>query len=218
MRHSRAIALAPYLFGALLVCVSGALANDADIEAGRAKSAACIQCHGVNGNSTNGRFPVLAGQTATYIYFQLHDFKEGRRTNPTMSAIAAGLSDEEIINLAVFFSSQTPVPINDALDPQRVARGAQLGRESSCAGCHAAGLKGHNEIPKLAGQHPDYVARQLMNFKEKLRIYDGGTMQNITRTLSGEDMLDLAHFIGSLPPVVESPAPLPSGPEKFSGP
>jgi cytochrome c553 len=211
MRKSRVIALTPYLFYALLFCGNSAVA-DADIEAGRAKSAACIACHGPNGNSTNRLYPVLAGRGATYIYFQLQDFKAGRRTDPNMSVIAASLTHDEIINLAVFYSSQIPVNNNSALDQQRIALGAQEVQEYSCTACHGTGLTGTNEFPKLAGQQPDYVSKQLMAFKNKTRIYDGGTMQNVTRTLSDEDILNIAHYIASLPPVVSNPEPSPSKP------
>lgn len=214
MRDSRAIASAPYLFCALLFCGTSAIA-DADIEAGRVKSAACIGCHGPNGNSMNGRYPVLAGQAATYIYFQLHDFKEGRRTDPTMSSIAASLTDDDILNLAVFFSSQIPIQNSYTLDPQRVALGAQQVQKGSCTACHLAGLAGHNEIPKLAGQQPDYVAKQLTAFRNSIRIYDGGIMRNVTRMLSDDDILNLAHYIGSLPPVVSEAAPPPAGAQQL---
>jgi cytochrome c553 len=209
MRESRAFALAPYLFCALLSFGNSALA---DAEAGRVKSQECIGCHGQNGTATNGQYPVLAGQGATYLYFQLQDFKAGRRTDPNMSFIAASLTPEEIVNLAEFFSSQVPVNNNYVVDPQRVALGAQKLQESACTACHGAGLTGTNEIPKLAGQQPNYVSKQLMAFKNKTRIYDGGTMQNVTRSLSDVDILNLSHFLASLPPVVTKPAPSPSSP------
>ncbi len=70
------------------VCVS---AQAQDVEAGKKKAEACVACHGPNGNSQSGMFPTLAGQNARYIYLQLKDYKEGRRKNPMMSAVAAGL-------------------------------------------------------------------------------------------------------------------------------
>ena len=128
-----------------------------------------------------------------------------------MSPIAAALTDDEILNLAVFYSSQTAVMNNAMLVQQQVALGAQKAQELSCTQCHQAGLKGNDEIPKLAGQQPDYVSKQLTAFRDKVRIYDGGTMQNIARPLSNEDIINLGQYISSLPPVVPSPAAPPSG-------
>ena len=64
-----------------------------DVEAGKKKAEACVACHGPNGNSQVGTFPVLAGQSDRYLYLQLRDYKEGRRSNPIMSGIAAGMEN-----------------------------------------------------------------------------------------------------------------------------
>jgi cytochrome c553 len=77
----------------LLLCLP--LAAHADVEAGKRKAAACAACHGADGNSTDPAFPVLAQQTARYLYLQLKDFKEGRRKDPLMSPMAEPLSKEE---------------------------------------------------------------------------------------------------------------------------
>ena len=66
-----------------------------DIEAGKKKAEACVACHGAGGNSVVGAFPTLAGQNARYIYLQLRDYKEGRRKNPMMSPVAAGLEKQD---------------------------------------------------------------------------------------------------------------------------
>lgn len=75
-----------------------------DVEAGRAKSAECTGCHGRNGKSTNPRNPNLAGQKEFYLIKSLKAYRDGSRKDPTMSSFAAGLSDEDIANLAAFFS------------------------------------------------------------------------------------------------------------------
>ena len=77
-----------------------------DIAKGQEKSAACAACHGVNGNSSNPMFPIIAGQHADYIIHALRAYKTAKRKNPIMQATAGALSDEDIINLAAYFSAQ----------------------------------------------------------------------------------------------------------------
>ena len=81
-----------------------------DIEAGRRKAEACGACHGPDGNSVVPLFPILAGQTSRYLYLELRDFKEGRRTDPQMSPMAAPLTREDMLDLAAFFAVQKPRP------------------------------------------------------------------------------------------------------------
>ncbi|MFM7522974.1 MAG: c-type cytochrome [Betaproteobacteria bacterium] len=75
-----------------------------DVEAGKKKAEACVACHGPIGNSQVGTFPVLAGQSDRYIYLQLRDYKESRRSNPIMSGIAAGLEKQDMKDIAAYFS------------------------------------------------------------------------------------------------------------------
>src|SRR2546425_10317381 len=92
----------------MLLALTGA-ARAQNVEAGRGKAAVCAACHGPTGNSTNPQFPVLAGQTARYIYLQLRDFKEGRREAATMQPMVQTLSREDMLDLAAFFAAQRPL-------------------------------------------------------------------------------------------------------------
>ena len=77
-----------------------------DVRAGREKAAPCQACHGPDGNSTIPLVPILAGQTARYLYLQLRDFREGRRHDPQMDPVVASLSREDMLDLAAFFAAQ----------------------------------------------------------------------------------------------------------------
>ena len=80
-----------------LLALASAGAHGQDIDAGARKAEVCFPCHGVNGNSTNHQFPILAGQTARYIYLELKDFKEGRRRDPSMDPVAAKLDRKSVV-------------------------------------------------------------------------------------------------------------------------
>lgn len=169
-----------------------------DIEAGKKKAEACVACHGPGGNSVVGAFPTLAGQNARYIYLQLRDYKEGRRKNPMMSPVAAGLEKQDMHDLAAYFASQKQARTAFKAEPERIKAGAAKAEESLCAMCHLGGMAGQNEVPRLAGQHPDYIITQLKNFKARERTNDAGNMTSLAQTLSEEDITNLAHWIHSL--------------------
>ena len=78
------------------------------------------------GNSTQGQYPILAGQTSRYIYLQLKDFKEGRRSDPHMTSKAKDLSREDMFDLAAYFSAQKPV--GDGVQARSGARGQGQGQ------------------------------------------------------------------------------------------
>jgi cytochrome c553 len=92
---------------AMMVAASGSAFAKGDVAAGKSKSAACASCHGVTGVSSIGAYPNLAGQGYTYLVNQLKAFRDGKRKDPLMAPMAKPLSDQDIDNLAAFFSAQT---------------------------------------------------------------------------------------------------------------
>lgn len=164
----------------------------------REKAQACFACHGPNGNSENPLYPILAGQTWRYIYIQLKDFKEGRRNDPVMSPMVADLSREDMIALGNFFAAQKPLPIKFKADGARVEAGRKISDAVLCPMCHLGGFVGQNEIPRVAGQYPEYIKKQLADFKAKRRTNDAGNMTSVAGTLSGDDIENLAHYIVNL--------------------
>lgn len=166
-------------------------------EAGSKKAEPCFACHGVNGNSTLSTFPILAGQGMRYIYLQLKDFKEGRRQDPSMDPVVAGLTREDMFDLGAFFAAQKPRNSGFKPDPEKVVRGKAKSDETLCAMCHLGGLAGQNEIPRVGGQHYDYIVKQLKDFKAMRRTNDAGNMTSVARTLSDEDIDNLGHYAAS---------------------
>src|SRR5213593_3129004 len=121
-------------------------AAHADLAAGKRKAQACSACHGADGNPATGQFPVLAGQTARYLYLQLKDFNEGRRSEPSMQPIVAKLSIQDMLDLAEYFAPPKPEPIAFKADAARAARGEKKGHDVLCTICHVGGMSGQNEI------------------------------------------------------------------------
>ncbi len=196
MAGQRVVSRAALAAALFLAAVAPAAAQD--IEAGRAKSQACAACHGADGNSASGMFPNLAGQTWRYLYVQLKDFKEGRRSNPLMSPMAASLSREDMINIANFYAAQPLKPSAFKADEGKVKLGKAKADETLCTMCHLGGFLGQNEIPRVAGQQYDYIVQQLKDFKARNRTNDAGNMTSVGQTLSEADIENLGHYLTSL--------------------
>ena len=136
-------------------------------------TAVCAACHGVDGNSASPAFPKLAQQHPDYLVKQLQEFKSGKRANAIMAGMAAGLSDDDMKNVAAWVGSKTSAP-NFAKEKdlvvlgERIYRGGIADRQiPACAGCHnptGAGIPA--QYPRLAGQHADYTMAQLNAFRE----------------------------------------------------
>jgi cytochrome c553 len=163
-----------------------------------AKAESCFACHGPNGNSVMPETPSLAGQNARYIYLELRDFQEGRRSNPMMTPMAAGLTRDEMRELGNYFAQQTLSDKNFKADPEKAKLGFAKADETLCAMCHLGEFKGQNEIPKVAGQNYDYIIKTLHAFKEKTRTNDAGNMTSVASTLSDQDIENLGHYIAGL--------------------
>ena len=162
------------------------------------KAEICFDCHGPNGNSKDPFYPILAGQSWRYIYIQLKDFQEGRRADPRMSPMAKNLSRDDMIALGNFFAAQKPLPIEFKADGARVEAGRKVSDAVLCPMCHLGGFVGQNEIPRVAGQYPQYIKKQLNDFKAKRRTNDAGNMTSVAGTLSDDDIENLAQYIANL--------------------
>src|SRR5436190_2454591 len=164
----------------------------------KAKVQVCAACHGATGNSTDPQYPILAGQTARYIYLELKDFKEGRRHDPQMEPMAKDLTAEDMLALADHYSKQKPTPTGFKADGAKVSAGAKKADEVLCTMCHSGGFSGQNEIPRVAGQHYVYIKKQLSAFKTRQRTNDAGNMTSVASTLSETDIENLAQYIANL--------------------
>jgi cytochrome c553 len=176
---------------------------DGNAAAGKQKAAACAACHGADGNSVSPQFPKLAGQNASYIVQELQRFKSGERPNPIMAGMAASLSEQDMQNLAAWFSSQT-VKTGEA-DPglvkagETIYRGGDKGSDvPACLACHGPDGAGNEPmaLPALAGQHADYVVSQLQAFASATR--KSPMMDPIASRLTPAQMKAVASYIQGL--------------------
>lgn len=178
---------------------------------GATKSAVCTACHGPNGNSTSPDWPRLAGQNAVYVAQQLRLFRSGVRNNPVMKPLAAGLSDQDIDDLAVYFQAQTPVGLE--ADPSYWKEGEALyltgdtGHDvPACVACHGPVGRGNlaSGYPALRAQQSVYVVKQLNDYASGAR-YAGPNplaatpnavmMFTIAKRLSAQQMRDVASYL-----------------------
>ncbi|PYN47735.1 MAG: cytochrome C [Candidatus Rokuibacteriota bacterium] len=175
-------------------------ARAADPEAGRRKSEPCKGCHGADGNASIPGTPSIAGQPVYFTHWQLIKYRDGRRKDPQMSALAANLSDTDMADLAAFYATQRPTPRPAATDPPKVAAGRELAQQHHCVSCHRPGLVGHEQIPRLAGQDLAYLVKLLRGFKAQTAGDLDGTMTTAAQPLSESDIENLAHYMATLPP------------------
>jgi cytochrome c553 len=154
----------------LLVTMPAFAAGDAD--AGQGKSAICAACHGADGNSAVPNWPKIAGQHAPYLERQLGLIKSGARPVPEMAGIVAGFSDQDLANVAAYYSTQT-IKAGLADDATR-AIGERLYRSGNsatdvpaCMACHGPAGEGNPlaRYPALAGQHSVYTEKMLNGFR-----------------------------------------------------
>lgn len=171
----------------------------------------CVACHGADGNSAVSANPILAGQVEEYIYKQLKNFKavDGKpaaRNNPIMGGMAAPLSDEDMKNVAAWFSSQKMKPVA-AKDEKQIALGQKIWRQGdfkkgvpACAGCHGpAGAGLPAMYPRLAGQFPEYTETQLKSFRTEERANDPEKMMRmIAAKLSDVEIKAVAEYAAGL--------------------
>ena len=195
-------------------------ATKGSAEDGAAKAATCVACHGTNGNSVNAEWPSLAGQNAAYTTKQLKMYHAGMRTgdpkntnSALMPPMATPLSDQDIQDIAAYYSLQTPT--GSEADPALWEAGAKLYRGGdrarsipACAACHGPLGSGNPAAgyPALRAQQVNYTLRQLNDFRVQQRYTrndkgasNGGDnatiMQTIADRLSPEDIRALASYI-----------------------
>jgi len=178
--------------------VAGAMAAPPDAIAGKAKAQMCFACHGENGLSVAKDIPNLAAQPPLSITYQLIQFRGEQRKGGGMEAITQALSDQDMRNIAAYFSALPPPPAQSG-NADKIAKGQQIAGTQYCNSCHGSQLQGQKHIARLAGQSPEYLMTQLKAIRSGSRIDMDGTMGSAARGLSDDDIESLAAYAASLP-------------------
>jgi cytochrome c553 len=175
---------------------SAAPAAKVPVDYAQRYAATCAACHGANGRSDQAGTPVLAGQPSLYAITQLYLFREGRRANEAMTAVAKGLSDDDMRGYADHIGTLPPVPAPVAADtdPQRMAKGRTLAGQYRCTSCHGAALEGGQQVPRIAGQKEDYLLASLQGFKSGKRAAYTQAMVAAMSAVPAEDLDTLAYY------------------------
>jgi cytochrome c553 len=182
-------------------------------EAGAAKAATCLACHGTNGNSVNPEWPVIAGQNANYLAEQITLIRDGKRVNALMQPMVKGLATQDIADLAAYFSAQTPVGHEaDAATWQageKLYRGGDTARGiPACMACHGPIGRGNPAAgyPALRAQYGVYTVKQLTDYASDARYTkdakghvqagpNSQMMLTVAARLSADDRRNLASYI-----------------------
>ncbi len=171
--------------------------------AGKDKSQLCQGCHGEAGVSIEGMAPKLAGQYAKYIEKQVHDFQSGVRIHEIMSAVAQTVNDDDLVDIAAYFASQTKMKGDEhknELGEKLFLHGDMSRMMVACVNCHGVDGKGKSPgnpvFPVIGGQHKDYLRGQLLNFRDGDRGNSpGGVMNIIAQKLTDQELDALADYV-----------------------
>ena len=192
----------------ILALTAGTTQAAGNAEAGKTKAAPCAACHGTDGNSpANPLWPKLAGQSPEYIQKQIADFKGGARQDPLMAPQAALLAtDQDVADVTAFFSSQTQTMGQAQGD--KVELGGQIYRGgnmasgvAACSGCHGPAGMGNPlaKFPRISGQHADYVAKALKDFRTGNRANDpNGMMRGVAKRMTDDEIAAVAQYVQGL--------------------
>lgn len=168
----------------------------------------CGECHGMDGVSWSDRFPNMAAQDKAYMLAEMHNFRDGTRSNDDhqMTAVLSGMSAAEMAAAAAWYAAQPPAPpVAADLSPRQRAWAQQMVQHGSgtlhgCDSCHARNEYRGIAMPRIDGERPGYLARQLRDFLDGGRADDPhGLMRRVVRLLKPEQVDVLARYLGSLP-------------------
>ena len=171
--------------------------------AGKEKSQLCQGCHGEEGISTEGLIPKLAGQYGKYIAKELRNYQAGTRSHQIMNAMAATINDDDLADIAAYFSSRPKMKgngSNNELGKKLFTQGDISRTMVACINCHGVNGKGltpnTSMFPVIGGQQKDYIRRQLVNFRKGDRTNSpNGIMNKITQKLTDDELEALAEYV-----------------------
>lgn len=204
-----------WLLCSAMVFAAGTAAVRADAPDAAAASAAqriavttCGTCHGVTGNSMQPKYPRLAGQHASYLSAQLKAFRSQTRGDPDaigyMWGMASELDDATIDALAGYYAAQHSAASGRGADAALIAHGRDIYEHGiqaagvpACSSCHGPDAHGLQDFPRLAGQHAQYIMKQLASFQSNMR--NVAIMHGVAQNLRVPEMQAVAAYLEAQP-------------------
>ena len=172
------------------------IAFPASAETIQERAVTCFACHGEHGTSETENTPSLGGQQAPYALIQLFMFREKLRSFEPMNEMAKPLTDDDLRTFSDFIATlPKPAPPADASDPARMAKGEALVQQNRCNSCHNTDFSGKENVPRIANQREDYLAKTLGEYKDNSRHGYDATMADVMQTVGQDQIADLAHYL-----------------------
>jgi cytochrome c553 len=175
------------------------IAASANAETLEERFVTCQGCHGEKGQSETENTPSLGGQQAPYALIQLFMFREKLRTFEPMNEMAKAFTDDDLRNFSDFIAKiPKAAPPADAGEPARMQRGQALTKQYLCNTCHNGDFSGKENVPRIANQREDYLAKTLGEYKDNSRHGYDGSMADVMGAVPKEQIADLAYYIARL--------------------
>lgn len=165
-------------------------------------AAVCAACHGATGRSDTPGTPVLAGQHSFYAVTQLFLFREGRRDNAAMAAVAKDFADADLRGFSDYIGTLPPQPPPAPATPPDAAKmkqGQALAAQYRCVICHGADLAGGQQVPRIGGQHEDYLREALHGFRSGKRVGYTPAMSEVVGQIPPDELDVLAYYVARVP-------------------
>jgi cytochrome c553 len=172
------------------------IATSAGAETIAERAAPCLACHGEKGQSETENTPSLGAQQAPYALIQLFMFREKLRVFEPMNEMTKALSDDDLRTFSDFLATlPKPAPAADTGDPARLQRAQALVQQHRCNSCHNTDFSGKDNVPRIADQREDYLAKTLREYKDNSRHGYDATMAEVLQPVTPEQIADLAYFL-----------------------
>jgi len=160
------------------------------------RAAPCLACHGERGQSETENTPSVGAQQPPYALIQLFMFREKLRVFETMNETAKALTDDDLRTFSDFLGKlPKPAPPADVGDPVRMQRGEALAQQNRCNSCHNTDFSGKDNVPRIADQREDYLAKTMREYKDNSRHGYDGSMAEVLQPVTTEQIADLAYFL-----------------------
>ena len=156
--------------------------------------ATCVVCHGEKGVSSININPSLAGQHFYYIYTQIKDFEAGRRENAIMAPMIAGLEKDQMKLIAEYFSKEKWNATKFKATKEQTKIALSVINSGQCVACHLGGFEGNSRVPRLSGQHFEYLEKTMIDFKNKIRN-NAPSKGSLFATYSDEELSAVAAYL-----------------------